>query len=178
MATDAESEPTASAAASEPTALARAMRAAARFDRRVVSWPAGILAALPVMAVIGGGLAAGNRPAAATMGAGAMLVGIAWRVTGGRPPLAVMATDAAVMAASTFVGCVTGRVLGVHLAVLCLWALSGGLLVSLGPRGGAVGSQAIVAAVVFGRFSEPAPQALGLAAYVLVGGWTQVVFLT
>ena len=38
------------------------------------------------------------------MGAGAMLVGIAWRITGGRPPLALMATDAVVMALSTFVG--------------------------------------------------------------------------
>src|SRR5579871_714880 len=89
----------------EPGALATAVRAAARFDRGAVSAPAGLLAAIPVVALLGGGLAAGDRVAAVTMAAGAMLVGIAWRVTGGRPPLALMATDAAVMAATTFVGC-------------------------------------------------------------------------
>jgi uncharacterized membrane protein YccC len=155
-----------------------AVREAARFDRGMVSARSGLLAAIPVVAVLGGGIAVGQPVAAATMGAGAMLVGIAWRVGGGRPPLAVMATDAGVMAMSTFVGCVTGSVTWLHLVVLCVWGLMGGLLVGVGNRGGVIGTQAIIAVVVFGRFSEPAPAALGLAALVLAGGGAQVLFLS
>jgi PPOX class probable F420-dependent enzyme len=82
------------------------------------------------------------------------------------------------MALSTFIGCITGSATGLHIAVLCLWAFMGGLLVSVGNRGGVVGNQAIIAFVVFGRFSEDVAQALGLAALVLTGGLAQVAFLS
>ncbi len=111
------------------------------------------------------------------MGAGAMLVGIAWRSGGGRPPLALMAIDAFVMGAATFVGSVTGALPWVHFAVLCLVALLAGLLVGVGNRGAVVGTQAIIAVVVFGRFSEPAAPALGLAGLVFAGGCAQVLFV-
>jgi uncharacterized membrane protein YccC len=156
-------------------AVASAVRAAAHFDRSAVSVAGGLLAAIPVVVVLGVGIAIGQPVAGVTMGAGAMLVGIAWRVTGGRPPVGVMTADALVMALSTFVGCVTGSVTWLHLVVLCLWSLMGGLLVGVGNRGGVVGNQAIIAVVVFGRFSEPAPAALGLAALVLTGGLAQVL---
>jgi uncharacterized membrane protein YccC len=162
----------------DPGAVTSAIRAAARFDRAQVSIPGGLLAATPVVVVLAVGLAIGNPVAGVTMGAGAMLVGIAWRVTGGRPPVGVMAIDALIMSLSTFVGCVTGSVTWVHLCVLCLWSLIGGLLVSVGNRGGVVGTQAIIAVVVFGRFSEPAPAALGLAGLVLIGGLAQVLMQT
>jgi PPOX class probable F420-dependent enzyme len=158
--------------------VTEAVRAAARFDRGMVSFDAGLLAAIPVVAVLGGGIALGDPVAGVTMAAGAMLVGIAWRTTGGRPPLALMATDAFVMALSTFVGCVSGSVSWLHIGVLFLWALMGGLLVGVGNRGGVVGTQAIIAVVVFGRFSEPVLPALGLAALVLTGGLAQVFFLS
>ncbi|HEY2317497.1 MAG TPA: FUSC family protein [Solirubrobacteraceae bacterium] len=159
-------------------ALTRAVREAARFDRKLVSFDAGLLAAIPVASVLAIGIAIGKPVWGVTMGAGAMLVGIAWRITGGRPPLAVMATDAVGMAVSTFVGSITGSVTSLHIALMCLWALTGGLLVAVGNRGGAVGNQAIIAFVVFGRFSDNAAQALGLATLVLTGGLAQVAFLT
>lgn len=159
-------------------AVADAVRAAARFNRRMVSIDGGALAAVPVAAALGGGLALGHVVPGVTMAAGAMLVGIAWRVTGGRPPLALMTVDAVIMALSTFVGCVTGSVTWLHVVVLAIWSLVGGLLVGVGNRGGVIGVQGIVAAVVFGRFSQPAPAAAGLAALVLAGGLAQVLFLT
>jgi uncharacterized membrane protein YccC len=162
---------------SSTTALGSAVRKVARFDRAAISWPAGLLAALPVVVMLGVPIAAGDAVAGVTMGVGAMLVGIAWRAQGGRPPLAVMAADAALMGVSTFVGCITGDVLLIHLVALAVWSLMAGLLVGLGNRGGAVGTQAIIAVVVFGRFPEPAGQALGLAGLVLAGGAAQVVFL-
>jgi uncharacterized membrane protein YccC len=157
--------------------LANAVRDAARFDRRRVSAAGGLMAAIPVVAVLAIGEVAWSAVAGVTMGAGAMLVGIAWRIRGGRPPLAVLATDAVVMAMSTFVGSVTGSVSWLHLVVLCVWALAGGLLVSLGNRGALVGNQAVLALIVFGRFSQPAGTALGLAGLVLAGGLSQVLFL-
>lgn len=116
--------------------------------------------------------------AGVTMGAGAMLVGTAWRVRGGRPSIALLGTDAFVMALSTFVGCVTGSVSWLHLGVMFIWALMAGLLVCLGNRGGVIGTQAVIAVVVFGRFSQPAAQSLALAGLVLAGGWAQVLFLS
>ena len=165
---------------STPTAAAvrRAVREAGRFDRKLISFDAGLLAAIPVACVLTVGIAIGKPVWGVTMGAGAMLVGIAWRLTGGRPPLAVMATDAVGMAVSTFVGCITGSVTGLHIVVLCLWAFMGGLLVAVGNRGGVIGNQAIISFVVFGRFSEDAAQALGLATLVLTGGLAQVAFLS
>src|SRR5262249_46729596 len=104
-------------------AATRAARQAARFDRKLVSVDARFLAAVPVVAVLPIGIAIGKPVWGVTMGAGAMLVGIAWRVTGGRPPLAVMTIDAVGMAVATFVGGVTGSHTWIHIAVLCLWAL-------------------------------------------------------
>jgi uncharacterized membrane protein YccC len=157
-------------------ALSGAMRDALQFDRHAISVQGGLLAAIPVAAVLAIGTIAWSAVAGVTMGAGAMLVGVAWRVSGGRPPIAVLAIDAALMSLSTFVGCITGSLPWLHFAVLCVWSLAGGLLVALGNRGGAVGTQSIIAFVVFGRFSQPAGPAFGLASLVLAGGLAQVVF--
>ncbi|HET6870301.1 MAG TPA: FUSC family protein [Solirubrobacteraceae bacterium] len=161
----------------ERGSLAVAVHAAARFDRRAVSVQSGLLAAIPVVAVLTVGTVAWSAVAGVTMAAGAMLVGIAWRVRGGRPPLAVLATDAFAMSFSTFVGCVTGSLPWLHFGLLCVWTLVGGVMVGLGNRGGIVGNQAIIAFVVFGRFSQPADASAALAGLVLAGGLSQVLFL-
>ncbi len=160
----------------EPGALTVAVRDALNFDRRAISIQGGLLAAIPVAAVLALGTAVWSSVAGVTMGAGAMLVGIAWRLAGGRPPLALLATDAAVMATSTFVGCLTGSIPWLHFGLLAVWALAGGLLVALGSRGGVIGTQAIIAFVVFGRFSQPAAASLALGGLVLAGGFAQVLF--
>src|ERR1039458_5850963 len=83
-------------------AVTDAVRAAARFDRSLVSVDAGLLAAIPVVAVLGGGIALGDPVPGVTAGAGAMVVGIAWRITGGRPPLPLVGTHAPGSGPSTF----------------------------------------------------------------------------
>lgn len=115
--------------------------------------------------------------AAATMGAGAMLVGVAWRVSGGRPPVALLSVDALLMAISTFLGSATGSRPWLHLIVLFVWSLAAGLLVAVGRRGAVVGTQAVIGIVVFGRFSEPLPGALGLAGLVFAGGLAMTLFV-
>jgi hypothetical protein len=165
-------------ATSSASPIAAAVRGAAAFDRRAIAPGPGLLAAVPVVVLLGSLIAAGQPVAAVTATVGAMFVGIAWRVNGGRPPFALMTTDAVLMALATIAGCVSGNVLWVHLVVLGLWSLAGGSLVGLGRAGGIVGFQSILAVVVFGRFAEPFPQAAGLGGLVCVGGLAQVVFLS
>ncbi|MHB1468340.1 MAG: hypothetical protein ACYCX7_04195, partial [Solirubrobacteraceae bacterium] len=153
------------------------LRDAASFDRAAVSLPGGLIAAIPLSVVFGSGVAAGDPVAAATMGAGAMLVAIAWRISGGQPPVAVLAVDALLMALSTLLGSLTGSVPSAHLVVVFVWSLLAGLLVAVGRRGAALGTQAVIAIVVFGRFAEPLPGALGLAGLVLAGGLSTAIFV-
>ncbi len=122
------------------------------------------------------GTLAGDRVTAVTMGAGAMLVGVAWRGGGGRPPLATMVTTTGLMGLSTFAGAASGNVAWLHYILLSLWGLGAGLIVAVGRRSAVIGLQAIIAIVVFGRFPQPLPQAAGLALLVMIGGATQVVF--
>jgi uncharacterized membrane protein YccC len=82
------------------------------------------------------------------------------------------------MALSTFVGAASGGVPWLHLLLLVVWGYGGGLLVTLGRRTAVVGTQAIIAIVVFGRFDQPIAQAAGLAGLVLGGGGAQVAFAT
>jgi hypothetical protein len=169
--------PSAAMAATSSSPLSTAARAAVQFNRAAVSPTGGALAAIPIVALLGGLIAAGQPVAGITSAVGAMFVGIAWRVTGGRPPFAVMATDAVLMAVATLAGCLSGQVLWVHLIVLALFSFAGGLLVGLGRQAGIVGFQSILAVVVFGRFTEPIGPAAGIAGLVAAGGLTQVAFL-
>jgi uncharacterized membrane protein YccC len=156
--------------------LTAAAREAVQFNRAAVSPTGGALAAIPIVALLGGLIAAGQPVAGVTTAVGAMFVGIAWRVNGGRPPYAVMSTDAVAMGLATLAGCLTGQILWVHLIVLAVFSLAGGLLVGVGRQAGIVGFQSILAVVVFGRFTEPIGPALGIAGLVAAGGLTQVAF--
>jgi uncharacterized membrane protein YccC len=156
--------------------LTAAARDAVQFNRAAVSPTGGALAAIPIVALLGGLIAAGQPVAAVTTAVGAMFVGIAWRVNGGRPPYAVMSTDAVAMGLATLAGCLSGHILWVHLIVLAVFSLAGGLLVGVGRQAGIVGFQSILAVVVFGRFTEPIGPALGIAGLVAAGGLTQVAF--
>jgi uncharacterized membrane protein YccC len=166
------------AATSTPRSTAGALaRDAVQFNRAAVSPAGGALATIPIVALLGGLIAAEQPVAGITTAVGAMFVGIAWRVQGGRPPFAVMATDAVLMAIATFLGCLSGHILWLHLVVLAAFSLAGGLLVGAGRQAGIVGFQSILAVVVFGRFVEPLGPAAGIAGLVAAGGLTQVAFL-
>ena len=111
------------------------------------------------------------------MAAGALLVGLPSVVGGRRIALSGFVLIAVSMAVSTFVGSATGNLGWVHTAVLVPWCLGGGLLLALGNPYLSVGTQAIAAMIVFGRFAEPPLAALQLAAYVLAGGLLAVAVL-
>jgi uncharacterized membrane protein YccC len=154
------------------------LRPVVQFDRSAVDPIAGLIAVIPLTAVFGISIAAGDPVVAATLGAGAMLVALAWRVRGGQPPTGLLALDAALMALATLLGAATGSVLWLHLTIVFLWSLGVGLLVAVGQRAAVLGTQGVIAVVVFGRFAEPLPGAFGLAGLVLAGGLATVAFAT
>jgi uncharacterized membrane protein YccC len=138
----------------------------------------GIVAAIPVTAMMALGTIIDQPVAAITLGVGAMLNGVAWRSGPGTttPPLGMMSVAAVMLAVSTVVGTVTGRWAAVHLAVLFGFCLIAGLSSALGRRGAVVGTQTLIAFIVFGRFPESVLGGLRLAALVLAGGAAQVMF--
>ena len=81
-------------------AVGQAFRQAGRFDRAQISARAGVIAALPVAAMLAIGTAAGSPPAAVSMGVGAMLAGVAWRAGDGPlvPPIGTMVGASAALA--------------------------------------------------------------------------------
>jgi len=160
------------------SAIGRAFRAAVHMNRAAISARAGFVAAIPVVGMIAFGTIIAQPVAAVTMGVGAMLSGIAWRAGGGplNPPLGTMAGAGAALVIATFAGTTSGRWPWLHLGLLVVFCLAAGWLTALGRRGGVVGTQSIIAFVVFGRFPESVLGALTLSGLVLAGVASQLSF--
>jgi uncharacterized membrane protein YccC len=158
--------------------VSQAFRQAGRLDRTRISPRAGVVAAIPVAAMLALGTAVGSPAAAVTMGVGAMLTGVAWRAGDGPlvPPIGTMAGAVAALAAATLAGTLSGRWPWLHLVVLVIVCLIAGIAAALGRRGLVVGTQSVIAFIVFGRFPENAPHALILTGFVLAGGTAQTLF--
>ena len=159
-------------------AVGQAFKQASDFNRAEVSLRAGLIAAIPVAAMLALGIALNSPTDAVTMGVGAMLVGVCWRAGNGPliPPIGTMVAANIVLTLCTLVGTLSGRWPWLHLGVLLIVCLMAGLATSLGRRGIAPGNQAIIAYVVFGRFPESFANACGLAGLVLAGGAAQTLF--
>jgi hypothetical protein len=153
----------------------RAVADAARFDRSAVAPWAGAVTALPVAAVLAAGLLSPDPSAGVLMAVGAMLVGISSRARGNRPRLGTMASAMAMMGLSTFVGSATGHIAGLHLGLLTLWSFLGALMIVVAPERSIIGTLAIIAFIVFGRFTAPVDGAARLAGFVVAGGAAQVI---
>jgi hypothetical protein len=129
-----------------------------------------------IVLTLAAGLAAGDPAAAVSMAAGALIVGVTSLVVGPRPvPTACAVTVA--MALATFAGSATGSDRPLHLALIVPFALAAGLAGAFGQQTSTIATQAVVAMIVFGRFAEPLPGALELAAYVAAGAAGQTVVL-
>lgn len=159
-------------------AVGQAFKQAGRFDRAHVSARAGLIAAIPVVAMLSLGTALNSPSAAVTMGVGAMLTGVAWRAGDGPliPPIGTMAGAATALGVATLTGTLSGRWPWLHLLLLVIFCLVAGIATSLGRRGVVVGTQSMIAFIVFGRFPENLPNALALTGLVLAGGAVQTLF--
>jgi uncharacterized membrane protein YccC len=159
-------------------AVGQAFRAAGRFDRAKISGRAGVVAAIPVAAMMALGTAAGSPAAAVTMGVGAMLSGVAWRAGDGPvvPPLGTMMGASLALGTTAFAGMLSGRWPWLHLLLLVIFCLIAGTAACLGRRGIVVGTQSLIGFIVFGRFPENLPHAAALTGLVLAGGGAQTLF--
>jgi uncharacterized membrane protein YccC len=164
--------------AGRAVAVGVAFRQAGRFDRAKVSLRSGLVAAIPVVAMLSLGTLLGSPSAAVTMGVGAMLVGVAWRAGDGPliPPIGTMAAATTALGTATLAGTLTGSLPRLHLLVLVIFCLLAGSATSLGRGGSVVGNQSLIAFIVFGRFPQSLPQALLLTGLVIAGGATQTLF--
>jgi uncharacterized membrane protein YccC len=159
-------------------AVGRAFLEAGQFDRARLSLRAGLIAAVPVAAMLALGTAAGSPPAAVAMGVGAMLSGVAWRAGDGPvvPPLGTMLGASLALGTTAFAGMLSGRWPWLHLLLLVIFCLIAGLAACLGRRGVVVGTQSLIGFIVFGRFPEDLGQAAALTGLVVGGGLAQLLF--
>jgi hypothetical protein len=146
----------------------------ARVERAGFAPLRALRAAIAIAAVLAIGLGLHDTAAAASMGAGALLAGVSSLLAGPRPAKTMAAVTVA-MALATFVGSATGSIPALHLAILVPWAFAAGLAGVLGSEASTIGIQSAMAMIVFGRFAEPVPGALELAAYVAAGGVAQTL---
>ncbi len=128
--------------------------------------PAARVAAAIVVA-LSIGFVAGSSAAAGKMAAGALLTGIPTVVAPRRISIAGVLAITAAMALSVFVGSATGELGWVHTAFLIPWCFAAGLLMGQPAAAMSVGSQAVAAMIVFGRFAEPPLGAAELTGYAV-----------
>jgi uncharacterized membrane protein YccC len=157
--------------------LVGALRQSLRVDVHLVRPVAGLLTALPVVAVFAVGLGVADPRTAISMAIGANLIAIVSLVGAPRPPVRLAAVDAALMGLSVFVGTATGPLPWLHTIALVPWCFAAGLFVAFGQTQSIVGSQMVVAFVVLGRFSGSPLVALHLGALVFLGAIVEVISL-
>jgi hypothetical protein len=139
---------------------------ALHFDPHGVRLGPSLLMAVGVTVALAIGYAAGSWATGAAAAGGALSVGIPSVAPSPRPRLAMLASTAAAMALGTFVGSATSRYAGVHVVAVALFTFVGGLLVAVEPAVTAVGLNAIIGLVVYGRFPGSPETALKSAGLV------------
>jgi uncharacterized membrane protein YccC len=144
---------------------------------RLITPVAGAVTALPLVCVFVFGLSVGSTKAAVSMAIGANLIAIVSLVGAPRLSIGLAVSDAFAMAASVFLGSVTGPYPWLHAAVIIPWCFAAGMLVAFGKTQATIGTQAIVAFVVLGRFSGTPLNALYLGLLVLAGALVEVAAL-
>ncbi len=153
------------------------LRSALRVDETLVRPVVGAVTALPVVVVFALGLALGSPRAAIAMALGANLIAVVSLVGAPRLSLRLALIDAVAMGLSVFVGSVTGPYPWLHALVLVPWCFATGMLVVFGQTQATVGTQAIIAFLVIGRFPEAPPASVHTALLVIGGSLVEVLAL-
>lgn len=152
----------------------RALSSAFDVNWRSLAPVTGLITAIPVVVVFGVGLALHNPRAAITMAVGANLVAIVSLVGAPKLPLRLALLDAVALGMSVMLGTITGGHPWLHTALLVPWCFAAGMAIIFGQTQAVLGSQAIVAYVVLGRFSGSALTAVHLGLLVTLGAVVEV----
>lgn len=154
-----------------------ALRASFALDTTLLAPVVGAITAIPVVGVFAVALSLHNVTAAIAMAVGANLVAVVALVGAPKISLSLAVLDALTMGVSSFVGTATGSATWLHVAVLVPWCFAAGMLVVFGQTQAAIGTQAIIAFVVLGRFHGSLTVATHLSAYVVAGAFIEVAAL-
>jgi uncharacterized membrane protein YccC len=157
--------------------LGGALRHNLRVDAQSVTPVVGAITAAPVVALFVLGVSLSSTTGAIAMAVGANLVAIVSLVGAPRISLALATADALAMGISAFVGTASAGHPALHVALLVPWCFGAGLLVAFGQTQAAIGSQAIIAFTVLGRFSGSLALATHLGLLVTLGALVEVVAL-
>ena len=157
--------------------LGGALRHNLRLDAQSVSPIVGAITAAPVVALFVLGLSLSSTTGAVAMAVGANLVAIVSLVGAPRISLSLAVADALAMGVSAFVGTASAAQPALHVALLVPWCFGAGLLVAFGQTQAAIGSQAIIAFTVLGRFSGSLSLAAHLSLLVSLGALIEVAAL-
>ncbi len=157
--------------------LGGALRHNLRVDAQSVAPVVGAITAAPVIALFVLGASLSSTTGAIAMAVGANLVAIVSLVGAPRISLPLAVADALAMGVSAFVGTASAGHPAWHVALLVPWCFGAGLLVAFGQTQAAIGSQAIIAFTVLGRFSGSLALAAHLSLLVTLGALVEVVAL-
>jgi len=150
------------------------LRQAWHLDSALVSPVAGLITALPVVAVFAFGLAVSSPREAISLAVGADLVAIVSLIGAPRLSYPLALADAVGMGMSVFVGTATVGVAWLHYSLLVAWCFAAGLMTLFGLTAGAIGTQAVIAFLLLGRFAGTPGVALHLALVVTAGALVEV----
>ncbi len=148
-----------------------------RIDRGLLAPVVGVITAVPVITVFAVGLAFGNVAGAIAMAVGAQLIAIVSLIAAPRLSIPLALVDAGAMGGAVLLGMSTVSVPWLHVGLLALWCFGAGLVAVFGQVPAAIGSQSIIAYVIFGRFAGSIGIALHLAGFVVVGSVVEITAL-
>ena len=154
-----------------------ALRDSFRVDLTLVAPIVGAITTAPVVAIFVVGLILGGARQAVPLALGALLIGIISLVGAPRLSIHLATLSALTIATSVFVGVLTGAVPWLHTLLLLPWCFAAGLLVAIGQTQAAIGTQAVVAYLILGRFAGSISDAWHLASLVLFGALVEIVAL-
>ncbi len=148
-----------------------------KMDLSLLTPVTGAITALPLIAVLALSLSFSSTSTAIAMTVGANLVAVVSLVGAPRLSIRLALLDTLLMGVAAFIGTITVPIAWLHVALLVPWCFGAGMLVVYGQTQAAIGTQAIIAYVVLGRFSGSALAALHLSLWVVGGALIEVVAL-
>jgi uncharacterized membrane protein YccC len=137
----------------------------------------GVITAVPVVLVFALGLSLHNPRGAISMAVGANLVAIVSLVGAPKLPLRLAVLDALGLGFSVFLGTLTSAHPWLHTTLLVPLSFAAGMAVIFGQTQAVLGTQAIVAYLVLGRFTGSPLDAVHLGLWVSVGALVEVAAL-
>ena len=155
----------------------QALMSAVEINLRSLAPVTGIITAVPVVVVFALGMVAHNPRAAISLAVGANLVAVVSLVGAPKLPLRLAVLDALGLGLSVFVGTLTSSQPWLHTLLLVPACFLAGMAVVIGQTQSVLGTQALVAYVVLGRFTGSPLTALHLGLLVTLGALFEVTAL-